>query len=115
MTVPLEAAPVDIGPHIAGEIIVPLTFTYRDADGDPIVLTGYTVRVSYRVNRGTQVLRNGALGTGPGEVVYTWVAADLTTAGLMEGEIIAGNGLNRLAQRFRLPILAPLGGTLPAI
>lgn len=116
MTDPLEGRPVDVGPYRAGEIVEPLLYPFTDANGDPIDLTGYDVRIAYRINRGTQVVRTGTLAdAAAGQITYAWVAADLNTVGLMEGDIVVGNGGNRYAQSFRAPILAPLGGAIPTI
>lgn len=106
-----------LGPYTAGEIPEPWQHTFTDADGQAIDLTGYSVRLAYRLDGGDQVVRVGSLvssGAG-GVVLYAWVAADLATDGRMEGEMWVGNGTNRYARSFEMTIDPPRGGTAPSI
>lgn len=105
-----------LGAYIAGEIPEPWEHQFTDADGVAITITGWTVRVTYRVDGGTQVVRNGTVNNGAaGKAGYTWVAADIANAGYMTGELTVGNGTSRYARSFSMLIRAPKGGTLPSI
>ena len=104
-----------LGPYVAGEVPEKWAHSFDDADGNDIDLTGFTtVTLTYKVNDGDQVERTGALDDGPeGVASYTWVAADLATAGTMRGELAVSNGSSRYAQRFAMRIRPPAGGPLP--
>jgi len=106
----------ELGPYVAGEIPEPWAHTFLDADGAALNLTGYTAKLTYRLDGGTQVVRNATMVSDVGGIAgYTWVAADFATSGLMAGELVVGNGSNRYARSFRCRVRDPLGGTLPNI
>lgn len=92
---------VEIGPYVVGEIPIPLEYTYVDAGGAPINLTGYTA-VFQRgeidgafVNAVTQnATVSDAVG---GKVTYVWTAADFPHPGRFGGMFFVGNGTNRYA------------------
>lgn len=105
-----------LGSYAAGEIPEPWVHQFLDADGTAINITGYAVRVAYKIDNGSQVVRTGALSDAAnGKASYTWVAGDFTTAGQMRGEMWVGNGSNRYAQTFELHVREPQGGTAPSI
>jgi hypothetical protein len=108
---------ITIGPYTQGEIPSPLTFQFLDSAGAAINLSGYTVKFLYRVGSATAVTRDGALvssGT-TGIVSYTWVAADLATAGNVTGEFVVGNATNRYgSERLSWVILEPVT-TYPSV
>lgn len=106
-----------LGPYVQGEVPEAWQHDFDDADGAAIDLTGFDVRVTYRLNGGAQVVRTGALVSGgaTGKAEYVWVAADLATAGRMVGEMWVGNGANRYARAFRMTIDEARGGTAPNI
>ena len=106
----------ELGSYIAGEIPEPWVHQFLDNNNAPINLTGYQVRVTYKIDAGAQVVRNGTLNDGPtGKGQYVWISADLATAGFMQGEMTVGNGTNRYARSFVMRIEAPKGGPLPTI
>lgn len=106
-----------IGPYVVGEIPEPWEHQFLDSDDDPIDLTGYEATLTYRVDADDQVVRTAASVTAAatGKATYSWIAADLATAGRMRGELTVGNGTNRYARTFRMYVRAPAGGALPAI
>lgn len=105
-----------LGPYIAGEKPEPWIHQFLDADGTAINITGYTVRVTYKVDGGTQQVVNGTLSDAAnGKAEYGWVAADIATAGEMAGELTVGNGTYRYARSFKMLITSPRGGALPSI
>lgn len=106
-----------IGSYITGEIPEPWQHDFDDATGAALNLSGYQVRVTYIIGGGAQVVRTGTLvdaGT-TGKAEYAWVAADLAVAGLMEGEMWVGNGVNRYARSFTMTIDEARGGPAPNI
>lgn len=103
---------VCIGPFVQGEVPPPFVYTFLDADGDPIDLSGgYTARFVYQERDGTPVTRTATVlaGTG-GQVSYTWVAADFPSPGQYTGRMWAGNGANRWASvRILYDVAVPIG------
>lgn len=89
---------IDLGPYTAGEIPPPFAYTFTDADGAAIDLTGYEARFVWARNDGAPTTRTAAVtGAAAGEVTHTWVEADLADEGSYDGEVWAGNGTNRYA------------------
>lgn len=92
---------VEIGPYVTGEIPTPLEYQFLDSAGNPINLTGYTVRFQRGEIDGTftnAVTVNAALTDAVnGKVTYTWVAADFPYPGRFGGMFFVGNGANRYA------------------
>jgi hypothetical protein len=82
----------ELGPYVAGEVPEAWRHTFTDSDGVAIAITGYSVRVSYKLSGGTQVVRTGTLvDAANGVAGYQWVEADMATAGVMRGEMTVGN------------------------
>lgn len=105
-----------LGPYIAGEIPEAWQHTFDDVDGAAIDITGFAVRVTYRVGRSVAVTRTGSIVSGPlGQAAYQWVTADTATAGMMRGEMTVGDGVHRYARSFVMRLKSPAGGTLPTI
>jgi hypothetical protein len=109
-----------LGPYISGEIPEPWVHQFADADGTAIDITGYSVRVTYRLysstGYSTQTVRNGTLSDSTaGKAGYTWVSGDFDAAGTLHGELTIGNGSNRYARSFVCPVRSPAGGALPSI
>lgn len=105
-----------LGPYVAGEIPEPWEHDFIDINGAAIDITGFAVRVTYRLGRSAQVVRTGALTTpAAGKAAYQWIAADVATAGLMRGEMTVGDGSHRYARSFTMRIKSPAGGSLPTI
>lgn len=103
---------VCIGPFTEGEIPDPLVYTFLDADGNPIPIAGYAVRLVYaeRGTPGAPTTRTGATGAQPGEATYPWVAADLARRGRYRGEFWAGNGtVRRASVRLQWDVHAAVG------
>jgi len=106
-----EFGAVTIGPYRAGEIPPPLVVTFKDSSGAAIDLSGYVARwiVQRHAVSGwpdfnsadpaqlTNTANVLTQSTNKGQVQYTWVVADFTTAGFYEGEMWVGNGGNRFA------------------
>jgi hypothetical protein len=80
-----------IGPFTAGERPPPLVYTYLDADGLAIDLTGMTGWFIFRRGDDAPVVRSAPVTDGPGgEQTFAWVDADLATSGLYRAEMWAG-------------------------
>lgn len=92
---------VEIGPYVVGEIPPPLEYTFLDANGVAINLTGFTVRFQRAEIDGgfaNAVTVNGALSDAVnGKVTYSWIAADFSYPGRYGGMFFVGNGTNRYA------------------
>lgn len=95
---------ITIGPYVKGEIPEQLQYTFLDEDGDAIDITGWAVRFTYRLSSGTvddTTTQTGVVVTGSAGIAgYSWVAADLATAGEYVGAIWAGDGTNRLRSKL---------------
>jgi hypothetical protein len=107
----------ELGPYVAGEVAEEWRHTFTDIDGTAIPITGYSVRVSYKLSGGTQVVRTGTLvDAANGVVGYQWVEADMATAGVMRGELTVGNGTTaRYVEPFVALLRSPRGGAIPDI
>ena len=107
---------ITIGPYTAGEIPPPVVYQFLNSAGTAITLTGYTVKFLYRVGSATAVTRDATLDNGAtGTVSYTWVVADLATAGNVTGEFVVGNATNRYgSERLSWVILEPVT-TYPSV
>lgn len=108
----------ELGSYVAGEIVEPWLYVFRDFDGQAIDLTSYEARVCYRLDGGTQVVRTATATTdgSDGSFEYAWVEADLATAGVLAGEMWVGNGgAHRPARSFSMTLREPLGGPPPDI
>lgn len=92
---------VEIGPYVVGEIPPPLEYTFLDANGVAINLTGFTVRFQRAEIDGgfaNAVTVNGALSDAVnGKVTYSWIATDFSYPGRYGGMFFVGNGTNRFA------------------
>jgi hypothetical protein len=107
----------ELGPYVAGEVPEAWRHTFTDSDGVAIAITGYSVRVSYKLSGGTQVVRTGTLvDAANGVAGYQWVEADMATAGVMRGEMTVGNATTvRYSEPFVALLRSPLGGAIPDI
>lgn len=104
---------ITLGPYMAGEIPAPLTYTFLDADGVALDLTGYAARFTAAVKGGASVdavaTVSDPLG---GEVTHVW---DELTAGVWRAVLWVGNGTNRFASVEILYNVAQPPVTRPAI
>lgn len=84
------------------------------ASGELIDLTGKTVKLRYSLNGGTTQQRDMTLlnqTTSKGQAEYQFLAADLTAAGELNGEVRLQAGLSdqlTTVDTFHLSIKAPL-------
>lgn len=87
------------GPYVVGEVPAPLVYTFLDAAGAPINLTGYAVTFSYRRDDDAVAVTGSAAVTGAaaGEVTLTWSSTPFAGPGRYFGEFWVGNGANRFA------------------
>ena len=107
---------ITLGPYTAGEIPPPVVVTFTDAAGAPINITGYAVRLVYRRDADTAVTRTGAVDNGASGIAsYTWVAADMATAGSYRADMWVGNGTNRYASQPIAWVIREAVDTAPAI
>lgn len=92
---------VEIGPYVVGEIPPPLEYTFLDASGVAINLTGFVARFQRAEIQGgfTGGVTVNAAVTDPvnGKVTYTWTATDFPHPGRFGGMFFVGNGTNRYA------------------
>jgi hypothetical protein len=109
---------VTLGPYTAGEIPPPFTYTFIDADGDPISLVGYDAKLVWK--RGSTATERNAVvdpdqTANPGQVIYAWVADDLETAGSYQADLWVGNGVYRFASVRLVWTVAKAVGDVPDI
>lgn len=107
---------IGIGPYTAGEIPPALTYTFLDAAGSPIDLTGFDARFVFGRQDGTSIERPAELATEPatGAVTYTWEDGDLTAPDLYDAEFWVGDGTTRFASE-RIEFLVTAALEIPAI
>ena len=102
-----------LGPYLVGERPETWTHTWLDADGDPIDITDWTVNVTWKINGGTQHERDGNVISGTaGTARHTWLAGDLSEAGILAGEMTVTGDAMILSRSFQAVILSPRGGAL---
>lgn len=71
---------IEIGPYVAGEIPIPLTYKYETVNGDAIDLSDFTVAVfAFRADGTAENTREAVISEDPtsGEVTYEWQGGDL--------------------------------------
>lgn len=86
----------EIGPFVATELPGQVTHQFTDSAGAAINVTGFTVKFHYQRYGASAVTRNGVLVTpASGLVGYTFILADLATAGVYKLMWEAGNGTVR--------------------
>lgn len=110
----------DIGPFVVGEKPNILEYTFLDSNGNPIDLSGYTVKFVYREQFQSQtdaVTAAGALVTPAtgGKVSYTWTGNELTTPGKYFGEFWVGNNAQRYCSYLIAWLVRTQVGTVPNI
>ena len=92
---------VEIGPYVVGEIPPPLEYTFLDATGAAINITGYAARFQQAEIDGgfTNATTSNAVVTdgANGKVTFTWTAANFAHPGRFGGMFFVGNGTNRYA------------------
>lgn len=106
-----------IGPYTAGEKAEPLVYTFLDAAGSAIDITGYDAKVTIGPLGDDAEERDADLSTdgSDGAVEYEWDPEDLATAGYWDIQFWAGNGTQLFASPiFRYRVAAAVG-TAPAI
>jgi hypothetical protein len=80
---------------IQGEHPEPLEYTYTDADGDPVDLSGFDVVFQFRVGNGEAVEVPAELADADtGTVMYQWDPADLDGWGLLRALFFVDDGTN---------------------
>lgn len=86
---------ITIGSYVAGEVPEPLEYSFLDADGDPLDLTGFTVTFRLSFDGAAGVESSADLSATPtdGTVTYAWAAGDLV-AGALGAEFEATDGTN---------------------
>lgn len=95
-----------IGPFVVGEIPTPLVYQFKDQDGVPIDLTGFSSVFQIAERNNVLVFynpkTNNAVVTNPtdGEVTYTWDGSEFTNAGRFVGMFWVGNGSLRFASEY---------------
>jgi hypothetical protein len=105
------ATKIEIGPYVVGEKPPPFEYTYVDASGTGINLTGYAAefrvqRVDGPVVTGAAVITDAAAG----EVTHTWVGTEFTTPGRYWAEFVVGNAVNRFnSLRLEFTVRSQIG------
>lgn len=108
----------DLGEFIAGEKpAAGLLHTFKDAAGQPINISGYQVKFSYREQWDTSAAtRDGAVANGPaGQASYAWDGTEFAHAGRWVGELWAGNGVVRLSSYWTTWTVRAAVGAVPSI
>lgn len=107
------ATKVDIGPYVVGEKPAPFEYTFLDAAGAVINLTGYTAKFQYQRTDGAATSASATV-TAPtqGKVTYTWTGPEFATPGNWWAEFVVGNGTNRyISLRLEYTVRAGVGAT----
>lgn len=97
------AKPISIflGVFAAGEIPFPFIHTFKDSDGQPISLAGWTADIAYEGPEETGTYGTGAvdidLTPTTGKVSYDWDPLDFIDVGKYEFVLWVDNGVRRLA------------------
>lgn len=106
----------NIGPFVKENIPASLVVTFTDADGEPLNLTGYTVKFVYWLVGATSGTERSVTLTDAeaGVVTYSWVEADFAAAGSYQGRAWAyiGSGTVR---RFPSDLYAWIVADDPAV
>lgn len=85
-----------IGPYVEGEVPEPLSYTFQDANGEVMDLTGYTATFVVRI-RDTESTLAATVTDPPGGVVeHVWQDGELT-AGPLRARFWVTNGVNTYA------------------
>lgn len=101
---------ITVGPFTEGERPAPLVYTFQDADGNPIDLTGFTATFITNTHTGTATITD----PDAGQVTHVWVDADLVE-GSHRSNFWVGNGTNRYASDLIFWRARPAAGTPPNI
>jgi hypothetical protein len=88
---------IDLGRFTAGERPAPLRYTFEDATGAPLDLTGYTATFTRAVRGDFTTAAATIPDPEQGAVEYEWAADDLAAPGLHKGEFFVTNGTNTYA------------------
>ena len=106
-------------PYKVGEVPFPITYTFKDDDGNAIDLTGYTAAVVFELNGvETEVAATVAPDqvADRGEATFSWLDGDLDEPGSGSIEWWAGNGTNRIAgDTFIFRVARAVATTAPAL
>lgn len=108
------AASITIGPYVSGEKPAPLEYTFKDATGAAINLTGYSAKFNYRPADGSLAAAQGnaTVSATPtdGKVTYTWTGAEFSQPGAWWAEVWVGNTTNKLCSlRLEYTVRAAVG------
>lgn len=101
-----------IGPYVVGEKPPPLEYSFLDASGSPIDLTGYSATLRIQRTDASAYTELTATVTAPasGTVSHTWTGSEFGSAGTYWLEFWAGNTVNRYAsQRLETVVRLPVG------
>lgn len=88
---------VDLGTYTDGEIPEPLEYTFLDADGAVIDLTGFTATFHLRIGAVDADLAATVSDPDAGEVTHTWLDGELErqgNSGSLRCEFTVSNGTN---------------------
>lgn len=86
---------ITLGPYHAGERPAPVAYTFQDANGADLVLTGYTAVFVWKDQDGPPITRAATLVGAT--ATHGWGLADLAEPGSYSGQMWVGNGTNRFA------------------
>lgn len=112
---------IDLGEFTQGEIPAPLSYTFKDSDGNPISFLGggYNGRVSIRERWAVLPIVDNAAATVPndatGRVVYTWTAVAFAQQGEYFVHVWSGNGSNRFASDKIRYFVRDAVGSVPSV
>ena len=112
----MASASIQVGPYVVGEKPPPLEYTFLDAAGAAINLTGYTAKFHVQRTDAAALVFNATVSdpTG-GKVTYTWAGTEFATPGSYWAEAWVGNSVNRFASlRLEFTVRASIG-TAPSI
>lgn len=99
----------------AGAKLEPLTYSFADADGNPVALVGYAARVTWH-RYSTGDTGDFAATSVVGSTVTLTIPEALTaTADTIDLQVWAGDGTTRLDGRRWRVVVQAAAGTAPAI
>lgn len=112
------AIPVQVVKCAAGAKLEPFIYTFHDADGSPVDLTGFSSSATWlrHSDGSTGSFATTATGTTDGTVTFTAPAALTASADVVDVQVWAGNGGTTLldGRRWRL-VVQEAAGTAPSI
>jgi hypothetical protein len=93
---------VELGAFAAGEVPPDLTVTFQDANGEVVVLSGFTphIRIQEELGKGAANLGTGTITIptpADGKAIYSWVRDDMANPGQYQVQAWVEDGVKYYA------------------